>query len=150
MSDHFHGSSNGNDLPREHGVSDRLPSSRRAISTQHQKQKGQGLKYFPLPPLSARTFSFFTQTTPQNSRVLGTKLTRRGLLVQNVSNQSVYVSIGNQAGYDPTTGVYADAIEVPPNSAYESPANAAPINDVYIVSEVAGAHVVIIESELRF
>lgn len=146
MSEHFIGSSNGNDLPAEHGVSDRVPQSRFAISNVHEKQKGANIKYFPLPPLSARTFSFFTQNEPQNSRVMGAKLTRRGFSIQNRGTASVYLSIGNQAGFDGTT--YTDAIEVPAGTFYESPANASPINDIYVVSSVAGEHVVVTESEL--
>lgn len=144
--DHNLFSSNGNDLPAEHGVSPLIPSSRRAIATTHNKQEGAKLKFFPQPPMNARTFSFFTQSTPQNSRVLGTDWKRRGLLIQNLSAQSVHISVGNQAGFDGVT--YTDAIEVPANASYEFPANAAPINDVYAVSSTAGAHIVIIESTM--
>lgn len=137
----------GTDLPDEQGLAVTAPPTlRRGFSSHHEKQTGTKLQFYPAPPLTARTFSFFTQDIAQNSRVLGTDWKRRGLLIQNLSSQSVYMSVGSEAGFDGTT--FTDALEIPVGTVYEFPANACPVNDVYVVSASAGAHIVVIESTM--
>ena len=135
------------DLPQEQGgVAVSPPSLRRGFSSHHEKQTGTRMQFYPTPPLTSRTFSFFTQDIAQNSRVLGTDWKRRGLLIQNLSGQSVFMSVGSEAGYDGST--FTDALEIPVGTVYEFPANACPVNDVYVVSATAGAHILVIESTL--
>lgn len=141
-------SSNGNDLPSEHGVSHRQPNSRRALSNTHAIPAAKKLKYYPLPPLAARTYSFFVQSDVQASRVAGYDIKRRGLALQNLSANDIYVSFGSPPS-DDGLGGYINALLLPANGFYECPANAATVSDVYAVSAIAGSHLLIIESSIN-
>ena len=136
----------GNDLPNEHGVSQRQPSLRGSAGKVHIAQSGRKGTFYPTPPLNARTFSFYTQKNSSNSRVVGENPKRRGLAIQNLSNESVFVSVGSEAGFDGTN--FTNAIELPVNGYFEFPAGHAPINDIFAVSLTGGAHIVIIESNI--
>ena len=140
-------SSNGNDLPSEHGISHRRPNSRHALSNTYATPAAKKLKYYPLPPLAARTYSFFVQSNVQDSRVAGYDIKRRGLALQNLSPNDIYVSFGSPPS-DDGLGSYTNALLIPANGFYECPANAATVSDVYAVSATVGSHLLIIESTI--
>ncbi len=133
-----------NEIQKHHSVSEERPSRNVRPSSTHRDAEKRKMRYYPTPPLNGRTFSFFTQTEVGSSRVLGLDKKRKNLSVQNLSTQNVYLSVGTPASASGTE--FSNAVLIPANAYFEFPSNSAPINDIFIVSAVAGAHVVIIET----
>ena len=92
-------------------------------------------------PLRGRTFSV-TLAANKAQKVITSDEKRRGLFIQNLSANDVYVAVGTSVGNS-----LSDAILIPANTAFEFPSMAAPTNDVYARS-TAESNIVIIESTL--
>lgn len=123
------------DLPNEHGQSLSAPSVNYngVIKTQRQRAvESHQERYTITAPKTARSFTIYTATTAENSSVLGSDIKRRGLFVQNLGANSIFFSVGSQAGFDGVN--FVGAMEIPVGASYEFPADQAPTNDVYIVS----------------
>ena len=134
-----------NEIDSAIGIVKRPTQGLRTRATNHEKRDVKKPNYYPTPPSSTRTFSFIVSSEPSNSKVLGFDLSRRNLMIQNLGANSVYMSVGSQAGFDGSS--YSDAIEIPAGTAYEFPANSAPSNDVYVVSSAANL-VTVMESRI--
>lgn len=124
-----------NEIDNAIGIVREAEYGRKLDYSVHEKRVTKKINFAVTPPLTARTFSFITSTQPSNSKVLGTDRKRRNLFIQNLGADSVFLSIGSQAGFDGAN--FSDSIEIPAGVSYEFPANSAPINDVYVVSSAA-------------
>ena len=133
-----------NDLPDEHRVSKREPVYG-GNGQRHFKQDKTPSKFTVLAPLAGRMYSFNTQSAPSTSRVLGMDTKRRGLAIQNLGNDDVYISVGTEC--QEINGVFAGGILVPSGAYFEFPAYCAPINDIYAVSSTS-CQITIFESTL--
>ena len=133
------------DLPAEHGQSYSAP-----YGNDNKKPVTRAIQVTPTayaipPPMTARSFTVITNTTPEASRIVGFDVKRRGMIVQNLGGSSVFLSVGSQAGFDGVT--FTGAMEVPAGASYEFPANCAPVNDVYVVG-LANDAIFVMESVL--
>lgn len=134
------------DLPNEHGQSYSAPyGNSNAVPVTRAVQLSNPTMYAIPPPMTSRSFTVITNTTPETSRVVGFDIKRRGMMVQNLGGSSVFLSVGSQAGFDGIT--FTGAMEVPAGASYEFPANCAPVNDVYVVG-LANDAIFIMESVL--
>lgn len=132
------------DLPDEHGHSQSIPTTTNFHGHTHKAAKIKKPSYAVTPPTRARTFSSYVGTNVGDSKILGTDTKRRSLLIQNRSADSIFVGLGTPPSFDGVN--YTDSFEVNSGQSYETPAGYSPTNDVYIVGENNGSHVVISEA----
>lgn len=125
----------GSDLPNEQGQSTETAirvSAAPVLTQRHQAHESHSQKYFISAPKTARSFTVICGVVGENTNILGSDIRRRGLFVQNLGANSVFFSVGSQAGFDGVN--FSGAMEIPVGASYEFPADQAPTNDVYIVA----------------
>lgn len=133
------------DLPTEHMRSSREPTTT-VRGTQHIKSQTKRPSFSVPAPQTGQMYNFIVGDNAELSRVLGANPNRRNLFVQNLGANNVYLTVGTQAG-ESGTG-FTGGIVIPPNGAYEFPAFCAPINDIYLVSDITGNPVTVFEGIL--
>lgn len=133
------------DLPSEHMRSNREPTTT-VRGTQHIKSQAKKPSFSVPAPQNGQMYNFIVGANSEISRVLGANPNRRNLSFQNLGANNVYLTVGTQAGGE--SGSFTGAIVIPPNGLYEFPSFCAPINDIYLVSDVAGNPVTVFEGIL--
>lgn len=133
-----------NELPLEHQQS-RKPAIRSPGFSKQSRQNNQAEKngFATPPPMNGRLFSAFVGTEVLSLLLRNDK--RRGMFIQNLSANTLYVGIATPPALSGAT--YLNAIEIPSNNSLELKGEMCPIDDIYGLSD-GDSQVVVLETSV--